>query len=117
VIRQIVRTWSNTNREGGPLLKAPAARKTAGPAAPQGIRIASASLATRSVQRHEEDRNELRPPRTEDASGTSEGRIEAREEAKTAIFRHDLFGSAVIPQRTIDRDFRHARGWGTVRLV
>jgi hypothetical protein len=89
VIRQIVRTWSNTHREGGPLLKAPAARKTAAPAAPQGIRIVSASLATCSVQRLEEDRNELRPPCTEDASDTSDRRIEAREEAKTAIFRHE----------------------------
>jgi hypothetical protein len=49
----------------------------------------SALLATRSVRRHEEDRNERHPPRTEKASGASEGRTEAREEARPQYLRRE----------------------------
>src|SRR5439155_22080442 len=80
----------NTHRYSAPLLKTPATSKTARSAAPQAIHLVSACLATRSAQWHEQDWNDLPPHRrTEQLSGSSEGRTEAQQEAKTTIFRHE----------------------------
>jgi hypothetical protein len=57
---QTVRTWSNTHRAGAPLSAAPPASQTAGPAARQGIDIASASVASRYAQPHESAADEER---------------------------------------------------------
>ena len=89
VIRQTVRTWSNTNNDGAPLLKAPEPSRAAGSAIPQAIRLVSTSPAPRTaLRRYEEEWNELLPHhRSGDASDSSERRLEAQ--PKSAVFRRE----------------------------
>ena len=68
------------------MLKVPALSETTGSPAPQGLRLVNTSPLPRSARRQEEEWNELPPHRrTDDASGSSESRIDAQQ--TSAIFR------------------------------